>query len=103
MRRLTILLIALALATPAGAQQGPRRLRIVEPPKTVPLRPAETPPEPPPEVPAAPPPGFTPVRSADRDADRCRLACAKTLYFCLAEEDEVMCNGQWAQCAAGCS
>lgn len=36
-------------------------------------------------------------------ADRCRLDCAQTYYFCLAGEEADECAQGWGQCRLGCS
>ena len=123
MRRLAALVLILALATPATAQQ--KRLQVVAAPTAAEagLRGGEPPAEAEPE---APPPldfsigggtgglpaGLAFTRPLDstastgggtRSPSQCRTACAQSYYFCLAEEDEASCNPRWSRCVAGCS
>lgn len=123
MRRLAALVLILALATPATAQQ--KRLQVVATPTAAEagLRGGEPPAEAEPE---APPPldfsvggatgglpaGLAFTRPLDstattgggtRSPSQCRTACAQSYYFCLAEEDEASCNPRWSRCVAGCS
>jgi len=91
MRRiLVLLLVSLALASPAGADQKPA-------PKKAP----------PPAVVAVPQTALQPLipLASSRpggDAGQCRAACARSYYFCKAGDDDI-CPSQWAQCNARCS
>ncbi len=120
MRRL-ILIAALLLASPAGAQGG--KLRVIKPPTAAGAGlkgPAETPvPEAPPELDFSVqgrstglPAGLAFTRplastaggsAGSRTASQCRTACAQSRYFCLAEAEEATCSPPWARCVAGCS
>jgi hypothetical protein len=125
MRRFAPLLLLLALASPAGAQQ--KRITIPTPTAAqAGLRGADTPAPttdaeatnskaaqvPTPQADTGPPAGLaftrplSPTSSAGpggRTAGQCRTACAQSYYFCLADEDEQSCNPRWARCVAGCS
>lgn len=90
-RMLTLLLMTLALASPAGADQKPA-------PKAK---------APPPAVAVAPQTALQPLiplasgRSGG-DTGQCRAACARSYYFCTAGGDDT-CPGNWAQCNARCT
>ena len=105
MRRLAAcLVLSLALAAPAAAQQG----RIASGQQTgdqaglrgsigaVPSPPSE-------EAPLLLPPPVQPTATqpATTSASQCRLSCSQTYYFCLAGEDEV-CPQHWSRCVASC-
>ena len=103
MRRLAALLVlSLALATPAGAQQG----RIGEGPPQPTLRgavKAELPvfdfPE---AIVLSAPPSFSAFPTQRADAGRCRMSCAQDYYFCLAQDDAIDCGPAWRQCLLSC-
>ncbi len=89
MRRvLALLLVSLALASPAGADQKPAPKRA--PPAAV--------------VPQTALQPLIPLASSrpGGDAGQCRAACARSYYFCTAGGDEI-CPSQWAQCNARCT
>lgn len=91
-RGLALLLVSLALASPAGAQPSTKTAR----PHAAPVAVA-----PPPQTALAP---LIPLAS-DRpggDAIQCRSACARSYYFCKANDDDI-CPSQWAQCTARCT
>lgn len=88
MRRvIALLLVSLALASPAGAD-----------PKPAPKAPAAV---------AAPQTALQPLiplasgRSGG-DTGQCRAACARSYYFCTAGGDDI-CPSHWAQCTARCT
>lgn len=127
-RLLPLLILAMALAAPAGAQQAGRyampapsaprespALRgalaadLDEPaadsPAAVPgvLAPAILPPP----ASTAAPPAYSPPVSTSFGADasgggQCRQSCARTYYFCLANDDDDNCSQDWGQCRAKC-
>lgn len=108
MRRLAAcLILSLALAAPAAAQQrripvaapatdsaalrgpvsaGQSRFADVEAEATAPAPPFE------PAVLAVPAP----------DARQCRMTCSRAYYFCLAGEDD-RCPQHWSRCVTGCA
>ncbi len=89
MRRvLALLLVSLALASPAGADPKPAPKKA--PPVAV--------------VPQTALQPLIPLASnrPGGDAGQCRAACARSYYFCTAGGDDV-CPGQWAQCNARCT
>lgn len=91
-RGLTLLMVTLALASPAGARQSSKAAK----PATAPVVAA-----PPPQTALAP---LIPLAS-DRpggDAIQCRSVCARSYYFCKANDDDI-CPSQWAQCNARCT
>lgn len=104
-RMLAIALLGLALAAPAGAQEGGKLRVPPKPPETSALRGAE----PASEAPAgdlsdlvpAPPP-VRPIASAfQTDNRQCRRTCTTDYYFCLSGEDD-RCPQVWTSCLAGC-
>ena len=105
MRRLVAcLVLSLALAAPAAAQQG--RIAVGQTSGdqaglrgSVGAAPAPPPEE---EAPLLPPP-FQPtaVAPATTGGSQCRLSCSQTYYFCLAGEDE-LCPQYWSRCVASC-
>ena len=102
MRRLAALLVlTLALATPAGAQQG----RIAEVPPQPELRgsvEADTPVPIPAPIALAAPPAFSAFATRPADAGRCRMSCAQDYYFCLAQDEATDCGPGWRQCLLAC-
>lgn len=110
MHRLAFLtLMSLALAAPAGAQDG-GRLRAMPSEPSVSLRGpvgqapdngaldevdslAALVPMPPPVAPVG-----TVVRTDNR---QCRQSCNRAYYFCLSAEDDI-CAPAWTQCTARC-
>ncbi len=36
-------------------------------------------------------------------AQQCRMTCAQTYYFCLANDPDVDCASNWSQCRVSCS
>lgn len=109
MRLALLALMSLALAAPAGAQDG-GRLRIDPSASTATLRgPAGEAPDngaadeagslaalvplPPPVAPVG-----TPARG---DARQCRQSCNRDYYFCLSAEEET-CAPVWTKCTARC-
>ncbi len=89
-RLLPLLLVSLALASPAGADQKPA-------PKKAP----------PPAVAVVPQTALQPLipLASSRpggDPGQCRAACARSYYFCKAGDDDI-CPSQWAQCNARCN
>jgi hypothetical protein len=98
MRGLFVIVMVLALAGAAAAQE--KRISVVAPDATkAGLRgPADTQPEPEaplplviPTAPAAPP----------SDPSACRTDCAQAYYFCLSGADD-QCPVRWGQCVSGC-
>lgn len=57
-----------------------------------------------PAPPAALPALLAPLAAAPSrpDAGRCRMACASSYYFCIANEASDNCPGDWGQCRAAC-
>jgi DMSO/TMAO reductase YedYZ molybdopterin-dependent catalytic subunit len=110
---LLALLAAVALALAAGpaaaatrgAEAGdapaPKRAMLRGPQSAAPTHPAAAPAK------APPLPLSAPIQSlASRvpaDAGQCRLACAQTYYFCLADAGPETCPDGWTRCLAGCS
>ena len=104
MRRLAVcLIVSLALAAPAAAQQG--RITVVTPISDAALRgpvggasaPAE---EAPPlllPLPVQP----TSIASTSTGGAQCRTSCSRQYYFCLAGEDE-RCPQHWSRCVSSC-
>ncbi len=107
MRRLVAcLVLCLALAVPAAAQQQ-GRITVVAP-QAAALRGSQA---------AAPsrsvaeaeaeatapvlPLDFTPVGTQAADARQCRMTCSRDYYFCLAGEDE-LCPQHWSRCVTRC-
>lgn len=94
MRRiLALLLVSLAMASPAGADQKPAPKAKVPPPAAA--------------VVAAPQTALQPLiplasSRAGGDTGQCRAACARSYYFCTAGGDDT-CPGNWAQCNARCT
>ena len=90
MRRiLALLLVSLALASPAGADQKP------------------APKAPPPAAVAGPQTALQPLiplasGRSGADTSQCRAACARSYYFCTAGGDDI-CPSHWAQCNARCT
>jgi hypothetical protein len=37
------------------------------------------------------------------DTGQCRLSCARSYYFCLADSNSDPCSGAWTRCLTGCS
>jgi hypothetical protein len=96
MRRvLALLLMTLTLASPAGAA-GPAPKQ-VQPPKKVIVAPPVTTPS---VVLQSPIPLASAAPSGD--AGQCRSSCARSYYFCNAQEDGE-CPSKWAQCSARCT
>ncbi|WP_340644678.1 hypothetical protein [Phenylobacterium sp.] len=106
---LALLVLTLALASPAGAQQA-------SPIATPTLRGSQTV-----ESPAVAgeassvaataaatlAQSFIPLRSLSDvpvagDAGKCRLSCAQSYYFCLAGDGSDDCAPTWGQCRASC-
>lgn len=104
MRRLAAcLILSLALAAPAAAQQG----RIAGAPaaqEQAALKGSQD---------AAPPPRDdaplllplpvqpTSISASASGGGQCRLSCSREYYFCLAGEDD-RCPQQWSRCVSGC-
>ena len=112
MRRvLTLCVLALAVAGPAGAQQ---KARPKVPPASSGLRgPVSTAPSSrPPAAPAPAPVDYSaqslflpqPIASAPVGGapQQCRLSCAQTYYFCLSSGDGDYCSANWGQCRSAC-
>lgn len=107
MRRLAAcLIVSLALAAPAAAQQG----RIASgPPATdaAALKGSQTPapPSAPDDTPLLLPLPVQPTSISAAAASRgaqCRLDCSRDYYFCLAGEDD-RCPQYWSRCVSGCA
>lgn len=105
MRRLAAcLILSLALAAPAAAQQG--RIAVARPVKDAALRgPLAAGLNPPPEeaplllpLPVQP----TSISTSSTSGSQCRTRCSRTYYFCLAGEDDT-CPQTWSRCVSGCS
>jgi len=111
MRRLAVLLLILALAAPAAAQNPNKgRITVIQQPpaKAQALRGPQAPAGPA-ELPETSP-GMSPL-PANRilatlpqggDPGQCRLTCARNYYFCLAGDDADICGPDWGQCRAAC-
>ena len=116
MRRiLTLCVLALAIAGPAGAQEKKARPKV--PPPTASSSPAlrgAVSAAPMSRAPDLPPPVDlnaaqslflpSPIASAPVGGapQQCRLSCAQTYYFCMAGEDGESCSANWGQCRSGC-
>ncbi|CAN1567227.1 hypothetical protein MCEMIH16_02977 [Caulobacteraceae bacterium] len=105
-RLVALLVLSLALAAPAAAQQG--RIAVGQTSGdqaglrgSVSATPAPAPEEDP--LLLAPPPA-QPLATSGSPAggSQCRLSCSQTYYFCLAGEDE-RCPQLWSRCVAGCA
>lgn len=110
MRCLALLaLMSLALAAPAGAQDGGRiRAEASEPAVSLRGPAGETPDNGAQDeagglaslVPM--PPTVAPVGTVARTDNRqCRQSCNRAYYFCLSAEDDI-CAPAWTQCTARC-
>lgn len=102
---LATVLLGLALAAPAGAQEGGRIRVPAKAPESAALRGAEPSPGAPAGdlsdlVPAPPPlrPMASPIQADNR---QCRRTCTTDYYFCLSGEDD-RCPQVWTSCLAGC-
>jgi hypothetical protein len=118
MRAAALLLsFAMALATPAGAQQEPAAKRAAAPgsfealskSSSITLRgPAALDDSaakavPPPAPLTALQPLLQPLAGPfGGDPGRCRLTCASSYYFCLSSDAPEDCSPAWSQCRAGC-
>ena len=109
-RLLTLLILTLALASPAGAQQAPsptaapvlRGLLSADagdaPDATSPVAASAA---------AALAQSFIPLRTLSDtpvagEAGQCRLSCAQSYYFCLSGDGGDDCPATWGQCRAAC-
>ncbi len=115
MRRvLALLVLSLALGSPASAQKAPIKV-ITPPPPAAPalrgLQSAASPGVPTGSVAAAAAATLAqssiPLRSLSDipvagEAGRCRLSCAQSYYFCLAGDGSDDCAPTWGQCRATC-
>lgn len=108
MRRLAAcLIISLALAAPATAQQG--RITVIAPVSDAALRgpvggaPAPAKEEAEAEAPLILPPPVQPtsIASTSTGGAQCRLSCSRRYYFCLAGEDD-RCPQHWSRCVSSC-
>ncbi len=104
MRRLAAcLILSLALAAPATAQQG--RITVIPPVSDAALRgpvggaPAPAEEEAPLLLPLPVQP--TSIASTSTDGAQCRTSCSRRYYFCLAGEDEG-CPQDWSRCVLSC-
>ena len=94
-RLLALLLMTLTLASPAGAagppskQVQPKKAAVAAAPVITPSVVLQAP------IPLA---STTP----GGDAGQCRSSCARTYYFCKAQDDD-QCPSSWAQCNARCT
>jgi hypothetical protein len=117
MRAAALLLsFAIALATPAGAQQQPAAkpgaargsFETLSKSSSIALRGPAAPDDTPDAAPPPPPltalqPLLQPLASpVQGDPGRCRLTCASSYYFCLASDAPEDCSPAWSQCRAGC-
>lgn len=94
MRRvLALLLLTVALASPVGAATPPKAPIKAAPPKVAAVA-----------APISVLPAPIPLASTTPggDAGQCRASCARTYYFCKAQDDD-QCPAQWAQCSARCT
>ena len=110
MRRLALLaLMGLALAAPAGAQDGGRLRGIQAEPASALRGPVGETPDDAAEEEAASlaslvpmPPPVAPVGTLPRsDGRQCRKTCNRDYYFCLSAEEDT-CAPAWTNCPAGC-
>ena len=110
MRRLpTLLIVTLALASPAGAQQSGlapapalRGSQSTDTPSVAAEANAVST-----AAAAALAQGFIPLRSLSDtpvagQAGQCRLSCAQSYYFCLSGDGGDDCPATWGQCRAAC-
>ena len=117
MRRvLALLVLTLALASPASAQKAP--MKVITPPRPAApalrgLQSADTPGVAAPAsmvaatAAATLAQSFIPLRSLSDipvagEAGQCRLSCAQSYYFCLAGDGSDDCAPTWGQCRAAC-
>lgn len=105
MRRLAAcLILSLALAAPATAQQG--RITVVTPVSDAALRGSISITAPAPPAEEAPlllplPVQPTSIASTSAGGAQCRTSCSRQYYFCLAGEDE-RCPQHWSRCVSSC-
>lgn len=85
-----LLILALGLAAPAGAQQ---------PAKPAADRALPSPPAMPTPTPSA---LLAPLSPQGADAPRCRSTCASSYYFCLSTDAPEDCGANWMQCRNAC-
>ncbi|CAN5756645.1 hypothetical protein BH11PSE1_BH11PSE1_23600 [soil metagenome] len=117
MRRvLALLVLTLALASPASAQKTP--IKVIPPPAPAApaLRGLQSADSPGVAMPAGAvaataagvlAQSFIPLRSLPDtpvagEAGQCRLSCAQSYYFCLAGDGSDDCAPTWGQCRAAC-
>lgn len=101
MRLLAALLLTLALAAPAAAQQ--ERIGQIE--RQAELRGAVQPEALPafaPPILLGAPPSFSAMPMQVADPGRCRMSCAKDYYFCLAQDEASDCGPGWRGCVLSC-
>ena len=112
MRPLALLVLTLALAGPAGAQQAPAPPAIAASPTLRGSQSAE------PQGGAGPasvtdaaraafaqsaiPLRLSPDTPVAGEAGQCRLSCAQSYYFCLSGDGGDDCPATWGQCRAAC-
>ena len=104
MRRLAAcLILSLALAAPASAQQGPIASGPPGPDQAA-LKGSQTSTPPPQDdtplllpLPVQP----TSISASASGGAQCRLNCSREYYFCLAGEDD-RCPQYWSRCVSGC-
>ncbi len=110
MRRLALLaLMSLALAAPAGAQDGGRLRGVQAEPASALRGPVGATPDNGAEREASSlaalvpmPPPVAPVGTVLRtDTRQCRKTCNRDYYFCLSAEEDT-CAPAWTKCTAGC-
>lgn len=104
-RHLALLVLTLALAGPAGAQQATpaatptlRGVQSVESPSAAGVASS---------VAATLAQSFIPLRSLSDtpvagEPGQCRLSCAQSYYFCLSGDGGDDCPATWGQCRAAC-
>ncbi|HEY3695720.1 hypothetical protein [Phenylobacterium sp.] len=95
-RPLAFLLLALLAAAPAAAQEKHGRMRVIPPSPLSALRGAAAP-----ATPISTPP--QPLTPQAGDPGQCRIACARSYYFCLAGDDAETCAPSWGQCRGACT
>jgi hypothetical protein len=107
MRRLALFLVlSLALAAPAAAQQGRIAASQTSGEQAGLRGSVGATPAPPSEesplllpLPAQP---TAPLSSQTASGSQCRLSCSQSYYFCLAGEDD-LCPQHWSRCVSGCA
>lgn len=97
MRRPLLLLLTLALASPALAGPAAKVVAKPKPAAMASQAPLNT------QNYVLPPPIPLASTRPGGDAGQCRASCAKQLYFCGVDSDDGSCGSLFAQCSASCT